>query len=90
VNAEDYERFYTGLYQVIREYLSLRFDLDYPGLTSFDGDGLRRAGIPDETARGIEEILRDGEELRYQKRLPEDASQRARQALDSVERLLPP
>jgi hypothetical protein len=85
---EDFERFCRGLMEVLKEHLTNRFALQIPGLTSLDGELLRRAGIPDPVADRIQAIVRECEELRYPRELPQGAQERARQALALLDEVL--
>jgi hypothetical protein len=85
---EDFERLCRGLTELLKEHLVNRFKLHFPGLTSLDADELRRAGLPDQLADRVEDIMRECEELRYRRQLPEGAEERARKALASLEEML--
>lgn len=86
--ADDYERLFHGVDEVLKEHLSSRFEVRFPGLTSLDAEELRRAGLPDEVVDRVEGLVRECEELRYQERLPEGAEERARWALTTLEEVL--
>lgn len=89
-DPEDFERFCRGLQEVLKEHLVNRFDLTFPGLTSLDADELRRAGLPESMVDQVEKLVDTCEELRYQRRLPEGAEERARNALRSLDEVLAP
>ncbi len=85
---EDVERLCRGLYEVLKEHLANRFGLDFPGLTSLDADELRRAELPGDVVDRVEGLVRECEELRYRRHLPEGAEERARNALTSLDEVL--
>jgi hypothetical protein len=84
----DYERLYGGLFEALRDHLADEYDVTFPGLTSVDADALRRAGVNGEVADRIVDFLRECEIVRYRPDLPDDAEQRARQAVALVERVM--
>ena len=85
---EDVERLCRGVTEVLKEHLANRFELQVPGLTSLDADELRRAGLPDQVVDRAEALLRECEELRYRRNLPQGAEERARKALTLLEEVL--
>jgi hypothetical protein len=84
----DYERLYGGLYEALRDHLADEYEITVPGLTSVDAEELRRAGLDGEMADRVVDFLRECETVRYRPELPDDAEQRARQAVALVERVM--
>ena len=85
---EDFERVCRGITEVLKEHLANRYSLRLPGLTSLDAADLRAAGLPDQVAAQIAELMQDCEELRYRGPLPEGAADRAQRALNSLDEVL--
>jgi len=87
-DPQEAERFWRAVHHLVVEHLATDLGIEIPGLTSADGDELRRTGLPESVAALVSTLVLASESARYGTAVAVDVGRAKEEAISSLRALV--